>query len=288
MDNIDTELRRKRDVAIGCLRRCGSVVVALSGGVDSAVLLVLAVEALGPDRVVAVTGRSAAVPERDLEDARGVAEQIGVRHEVLDTAELQRQAYRENAGDRCFHCRSELFEGLRRFADERGFRRVVYGAIRDDLGDHRPGMQAAERLGVLAPLLDAGLGKPDVRRLAAEAGLAVRDKPAEACLASRIPVGTEVTEARLKQVERAEAALRDLGFLQLRARHHGDVARLELDAASFARLADPQLRERVGRAVRSAGFRYVAADLDGYRTGSLNPVSVSGVDGKPPARDTGQ
>ncbi len=261
----------KKEAAVARLQACGSVVVALSGGVDSGVLLALAIEALGPDRVLAVTGVSAAVPEHEVDDARRLARQLGARHEVVATGELERESYRANAGDRCFHCRTELFETLGRLARLRGMERVAYGAVTDDMGDFRPGMRAAEAHGAIAPLLEAGLSKGEIRELAGAARLAVRDKPAAACLASRLPVGTEVTRERLGQVERAEAGLRALGFKQLRVRYHGDVARVELDSEGDRRIADPELRAEVVRIVRRAGFRYVALDLEGYRSGSLNP-----------------
>lgn len=267
----EPSLEAKKSVAKARLRACGSVVVALSGGVDSAVLLALALEALGPERVLAATGVSAAVPAGDVDDARRLARLLGARHEVVATGELEREAYRANAGDRCFHCREELFGALGRLARLHGLGHVAYGAIKDDIDDFRPGMRAAAAHGAVAPLLEAGLGKSEVRELAGAAQLPVRDKPAAACLASRIPVGTVVTPDRLVQVDRAEAGLRALGFHQFRVRYHGEVARIELDAEGDRRIADPELRAAVVRAVRAAGFRFVALDLEGYRTGSLNP-----------------
>lgn len=269
------------------LSGCSSVVVALSGGVDSAVLLALAVEALGPDRVLAVTGRSAAVPALDLDDARRVAGALGAAHEVVDTREIDRPGYRANAGDRCFHCRTELFEILVKIARQREFSSIVYGAISDDLGDFRPGMSAAERHGVRAPLLEAGIGKADVRELAREAGLAVRDKPAAACLSSRLPVGTEVTPERLARIGRAEEAIRQLGFRQFRVRHHGEVARLEIEPEALATALREDLREQLVAAVKAAGYRFVALDLEGYRSGSLNPETPR-LHRIAPARDGGQ
>ncbi len=279
--------RRRR--AVESIRaRAGRLVVALSGGVDSAVLTALAVEALGRDRVLAVTGRSASLSEVEDRDAARVAEALGVPHAVVETHEMDRPGYRANAGDRCFHCREELFDVLGRLARERGYDAVAYGAIADDVGDFRPGMRSAELRSVLAPLLDAGLGKADVRALAAEAGLPVRDKPASACLASRLPLGTEVSPERLRRIEAAERALRDLGFVQLRVRDHGEVARLELDPEGDRRLAgSPALRGRVVEAVRAAGFRFVALDLEGYRRGSLNPEAAV-LYRIEPARDGGQ
>jgi len=267
MDTVRSSLEAKKAVAVERLRACGSVVVALSGGVDSAVLLALAVEALGVERVLAATGTSPTLPAHDLEDAKAVAATLGCRHEVVGTRELERPAYRANAGDRCFHCRNELFAVLEQLARRRGMAAIVYGAIEDDTADDRPGMLAAARRGVVAPLLDAGLRKPEIRSLAAAAGLTVRDKPAAACLASRIPRGTEVTSERLEQVDRAEAVLRRLGFRLFRVRHHGEVARLELDPDGADRLCDPRVRSEVAAGVRAAGFRFVAVDLDGYRSG---------------------
>ncbi len=276
MDFPQQLLDSKKARALDRLRACDGVVIALSGGVDSAVLLALALEALGRERVLAVTGVSPAVPDGEVEDARSVAAELGARHVVVETHEMQREAYRANAGDRCFHCRTELFEVLGRLAGSHGLEHVAYGAIKDDAADFRPGMRAADRLGALAPLLEADLDKADVRRLARQAGLSVREKPAAACLGSRIPIGVPVTPERLARVGRAEEALRRLGFRQFRVRHHGEVARLELDPDGDARLADPEVRAAVVSAVRQAGYRFVTLDLEGYRTGSLNPVRPSG------------
>ena len=253
------------------------MLIALSGGVDSAVLLALAGQALGRKNVLAITTFSAAVPTAERLAATRVAAFLGMDHHEVETRELENQEYRANTGNRCYHCRVEMFETLQRIARERGYDSVAYGAIVDDLGDDRPGMAAAERLGVKAPLLEAGLTKHDVRAIARGLGLPVSDKPAAACLGSRIPVGTPVTEERLAQVERAEIAVARLGFHQFRVRHHGDVARLELDAEGDRRLQDLELRRRLVAAVRAAGFRFVAVDLQGYRTGSLNVVDPAAV-----------
>jgi uncharacterized protein len=272
---MNSAILEKKQKALTSLRNAGSVVVAFSGGVDSAVLLSLAVEALGGDRVLAVTGRSASLPRQDETDARDVAAALGVPHLEIDPGELEIPEYRANTGDRCYHCRSALFESLGRIAAERGFQAVAYGAIAEDCGDFRPGMRAAEERRVIAPLLEAGMSKEDVRVLAAAAGLKTKDKPASACLSSRIPIGIEVTEERLGQVSRAEESLREIGFRQFRVRHHGDIARLEFDPDGDRRLSDPATRSAVVAAVKQAGFRFVTLDLEGYRTGSLNPVEVS-------------
>lgn len=267
----EIDLQHKREEAFRILGERESILVALSGGVDSGVLLALAIEALGPDRVLAVTGASPSLAAADLDDARDVARTLGARHEVVETQELLRSGYKANAGDRCYHCRTELFEVLRRVAAERGLAAIAYGAIPADASDDRPGMRAAEEAGILAPLSEAGFTKEEIRALAAAAGLPVREKPASACLASRIPVGEEVTPERLRQIEIAESALRGLGFGQLRVRHHGEIARVELDPAEHDRLGDRALRARIVGAIRAAGFRYVTIDLEGYRAGSLNP-----------------
>ena len=275
--------------AISVLRNHRRVLVALSGGVDSAVRLAFAREALGSDGVLAVTGRSAAVTEMEIADARRVAGLLGVRHEAVDTREIDRPGYKANAGDRCFHCRSELFTVLLELAAAQGLGAVAYGAIVDDLGDHRPGMDAARRLGILAPLLDAGIGKNDVREFAEQLNLHVHDKPSNACLASRIPMGIEVTPERLRQVGAAESALRSLGFCVFRVRHHGEVARLELGEGESDRLQEPVLRAAVVAAVRAAGFRFVTLDLADYRSGSLNGGEPNGrLYSIAPNRDKGQ
>jgi len=279
----------KRLTAISLLREHRAVVVALSGGVDSATLLALACEALGADRVLAVTARSESVTEREIEDARRVASTLGVRHEVVETHEVDRAGYRANAGDRCFHCRTELFEVLSTLAVGRGFETIVYGAIVDDLGDDRPGMLAAAHFGIRAPLMEAGICKNDVRILAKMLDMHVHDKPANACLASRIPKGREVTPDALRQVGEAEAAVRDLGFRQFRVRHHGEIARLEFGEDEFARLESATLRSSIVAAVKRAGFRFVAMDLEGYRPGGSPDPSAGGrlyrID---PIRETGQ
>lgn len=285
---LDPHLIIKKDTILKLLGNCESVLVAFSGGVDSALLLALSVEALGAERVLAVTGVSPSLASGELDEARAVARQLGARHEAVPTGEIERADYRANRGDRCFHCRSELFDILERVAVQQGLRQIAYGAIADDLGDDRPGMRAAGERKILAPLLDAGLTKDDVRALAADAGLSVREKPASACLASRIPVGTEVTPERLEQIDRAESALRELGLGQLRVRHHGDVARVELADKDLARLSDPEVRAEIARRVREAGFRYVSVDLEGYRTGSMNAPEGPELYRIGPARESGQ
>lgn len=282
------KLADKREAALAILRRSGRLAVALSGGVDSATLLALAVEALGRESVLAVTGVSRSLVDEDLEDATEVARQLGVRHEVLETREMEREGYRANQGDRCYHCRSELFEGLLDLAGRLGFDAVAYGAIRDDLAEDRPGMRAASERKILAPLLDAGLSKEEVRVLAERAGLRLKDKPASPCLSSRIPAGTEVTEERLDQVRRAESVLRSLGFRQFRVRHHGDVARLELDPEGDSLIRNPEVQARVASGVREAGFRFVAVDIEGFRSGSVAAGASVATQRIDPARVGGQ
>jgi len=279
----------KKNHAISVLRKHRAVLVALSGGVDSAALLAIACEALGSENVLAVTGRSGSVTEQEVQDARRVARELDVQHEVVDTREIDRPGYRANGGDRCFHCRSELFEILAKIAVQRGMEAVAYGAIVDDLGDDRPGMEAARQLGILAPLLDADIGKSDVRELANDLKLHVHNKPANACLASRIPIGIEVTVERLTQVGQAEAALRGVGFREFRVRHHGEIARIELGDGEAGRLVDPGLRAAVIRAVKGAGYRFVAVDLEVYRAGRPRTEGMAGrLYSIEPRRESGQ
>ncbi len=246
-------------------------VVAFSAGVDSTALLHACCEALG-ERVVAVTADSPSLPRAELDEARALARGIGARHVVLATDELARPGYRANAGDRCYHCKKELFVSVAERRDEIapvGWV-VVYGAIVDDLGDHRPGQRAAQEHGVVAPLVAAGFYKDDVRRYARGASLSVAEKPSFACLSSRVPYGTEIDRKMLSQIERAEAVLRARGFAQFRVRHHGELARVEVAQEELERAF--AAREAIGRDLQACGYAFVALDVFGYRTGSMNQM----------------
>ena len=269
------------------MREMGELIVALSGGVDSAVLLALAVEALGRERVLAVTGVSDALAAEELEDARRVARHLGVTHRTVRTFEMQRAGYVANEGDRCYHCRTELFVVLEELGREVGTATLAYGAISDDLADVRPGMTAARERGVRAPLLEAGLAKDEVREIAAERGIPVHEKPASPCLASRIPAGSVVTPEKLEQIAKAERGMRELGFRVFRVRHHGELARIEVAAGELEHLLAAETRAEVVRIVQGAGFRFVALDLAGYRVGGAGVVAT-GLHRIGPARDGGQ
>jgi uncharacterized protein len=265
----ETLLRGREAALVARLRQLPSLIVAYSGGVDSAYLAWAASRVLG-DRTLSVTADSPSYPARHREMALAIARQFSLNHEMIHTAELERPEYRANNPDRCYHCKNELFTELTRLAGKRGFAAVADGSNADDRGDYRPGRRAAHELGVISPLDEAGLTKNDVRSLSREAGLPTWDEPASACLSSRIPYFSEVTEAKLQVIEQAEEAVRALGFRVLRVRHHGEIARIEVARGEMSRLLDPEIGAAVDRALRRLGFRFVTVDLKGYRLGSLN------------------
>lgn len=271
-------LERAREI----VRSLGSVLVAYSGGVDSSLLLKLAVDELGPGRAVAVLASSPAYPEQEQEEARALARAMGAPLVEVETHEVELDAYRRNLPDRCFHCKEELFETLEPMRRELGLAHVAYGATADDAGEHRPGHGSAVRRGVRFPLLEAGMGKGEIRAAARGLGLSNWDKPSFACLSSRIPHGTEVTTEALTRIGDAEASLKALGFRQVRVRHHGEVARVEVEQADMERLL--AMRTEVVARVREAGYTFVALDLEGYATGSLNRTWRSSTG---PSRSTG-
>jgi uncharacterized protein len=253
------------------VRSLGSVLVCFSGGIDSALVLAVARKELG-NGAVALTAVSPSLPLSERGDAERIALEIGARHHFVESHELDREGYAKNGPDRCFHCKSELYDIAEKLRSELGLATLANGTNQDDLGDHRPGLEAARRAGVKSPLLDAGLGKSDVRAVARLLGLDVWDKPAAACLSSRIPYGTSVTPERLERIGDFEADLRALGLRQVRVRFHDSIARIEVALDELERLLAPGVREAVVEAGKRHGFRFVTLDLAGYRQGSHNEV----------------
>jgi len=251
------------------LASLGSVLVAYSGGVDSAFLGITAARVLG-DRSICITADSPSYPDRHRDLAIGTARAFHLRHEMVATSEVDNPAYRANPVNRCYYCKHELYSRLTGIASARGFAAVVDGSNADDRGDYRPGRQAAREFGVLSPLDDVGLTKDEIRELARQAGMASWDEPASACLSSRIPYHSEVTEEKLRTIDAAERVLRDLGFRVCRVRHHDTMARLELGREEMARAFEPEVAAAIDRSLRALGYAHVTVDLRGYRMGSLN------------------
>lgn len=269
---LSPSLLTKRERLLELLRSLESCAVAMSAGVDSTVVAKAARLTLG-DRAVAVTGSSASLASGELDEARRLAELIGIRHMVVDTGEFSNPDYRRNAPDRCYHCKTELYTQLAGLAERLGVAVIINGANVDDQGDYRPGMQAASEHEVRSPLIECGLTKAEVRQLAADWNLPIWDKPASPCLSSRIAYGEEATAERVALVDRAEQYLRTLGLREFRVRYHrGDLARIEVPVGEIVRLADPAVRTALTTELRRLGFKFITLDLDGFSSGSLNQL----------------
>lgn len=270
--SLDEKYARLQEI----LRSLGRVGVAFSAGVDSTFVLKAAIDTLGASNVVAVTGRSDSLARAEFEEACRLADQMGAEHVIIDTEEFQDPNYLANPTNRCFFCKSELYSKLQPFAAERGLSAVINGINADDLGDFRPGIQAARDFSVRAPCAEAGLTKADIRVLSERMGLPTSDKPASPCLSSRIQYGESITPDKLKQIERSEAFLHALGFRECRVRHHNNLARIELPAEQIAEALDPRTRSKIDAALREFGYAYVTIDLRGFRSGSMNEVIAFG------------
>lgn len=273
-----SELAAKHEQLLQLIRSYGSCAVAFSGGIDSTVVAKAAQLALG-DAAVAVTGTSASLAAGELDEARELARLIGIRHEVIDTREFDNPDYLRNASDRCYHCKTELYNQIDAIVERLNVAVVLNGANVDDSGDYRPGMRAAGEHRVASPLAECGFTKADVRELASLWQLPTWDKPATPCLSSRVAYGEQVTPERLKMIDEAESYLRSLGLRTLRVRYHkGDMARLEVPAEAVPRLCEPEVREALVRRLKALGFQYVTLDLEGFRSGSLNAlVTIEGL-----------
>jgi uncharacterized protein len=265
----DKDLSQKEAKLIECLKRYDTLGVAFSGGVDSTLLLAAARRVLG-QRVVALTAQSQIHPSGERDQAIALAQKLGVRHILFETHELDDPLFTGNGPDRCYYCKKSLFSAMQREATVLGIRTLAHGANLDDLSDFRPGSKAAREMGIAAPLIDAGLTKADIRRLAQRLALSNWDRPAMACLATRVPYGMTIDPQIMVRIDKAETFLRGLGVARCRVRHHGNLARIEADPGDVARLAEPQRRASVVAALRALGYAYVCLDLEGYSSGKMN------------------
>ncbi len=276
-DDLESRYERCRDI----LRELESVAVAFSAGVDSTLVLKIALDVLGPERVVAVTGRSDSLARAEFEAAREIAEAVGAEHVVIDTNEFDDPNYTSNPTNRCYFCKTTLYEHLTRFIRDRGLSAIVNGTNVDDLGDYRPGIQAAREYGVRCPAAESGLTKADVRELSRRLHLTTFDKPASPCLSSRIPYGETVTSKKLRMIETAEAFLRNQGFRECRVRHYGNTARIEVPLSEMSRLDGPTTWQPLEAFLKTLGYESVEVDPRGFRSGSLNEPILLGIAASP-------